>query len=507
MEILNIFYDNNKITIKLDGVKANESFDIFLMERFELGIWDYHKNSFPFVKINENEYEFDLLDILPKIRTCQDVVMDIKTSFGFIKTKLEPNQISSISKTTSTSYGKLKFEPYKNGSSGISIKIRLSPIKFNLKFISETKNNLIFYVSSSSIKYYLVRKNKSYENSFDQKIPLKVSNNNIKINKQLFFDKVTSKEETWLIVSLNDEQVCYASFIGFIDYQTKIKNLDIILTSVKTDLSIKVYKNVNDSYDKIKICVIGSCFTRLAFRSLDYYNKDYKDLYTVPYTVFHMSIPSIVSNKIDYNKNDLVGKKQKDLNIYGKDNFDKNIFENLKNINPDYIIIDNYSSITNDLIETNTGSYIDNNYYLKNTEAIKKLKTKKIYKNTSDDFFNIFKNSIKTFKQKIQDILPLNKIILVRCEPAIKKFENGVIKDWENSQIIKMRKYLLNKFDSYFISQMENINVIDLRDQNKYFSDISPISEFQPNHLNSIFYQDLLNCINKVILVDKLKKS
>lgn len=502
MEIIDIFIEDNTLKIKLSD---NSEKDEKLLERFEIGIWDYHKKSYQFEYDKDGVLNFNLSDLSKHIRTNQTIVFDIKNNNGFIKTNLEPKIIESKTKSIQTPFGKLKCEFYKNASSGISIKITLSAIKFNISFKQETKNYLIFTVSNSSAKYYLARKNKLYSNSNNAQIPLKMEENNLFINKKTFVNSMIESEETWSIVSINNEQVFKLNMIGNINLLTKESFVDIKITTNKNELIINTAKNYDDSYDRIKVCVIGSCFTRLTFRSVDFYNKDYKSIYEIPLTCFHMSIPSIVSKQIQYNPKDLVGLKQKDLNAYGKDNFEKNLFERLNQINPDYIIIDNYSSITNNLIETAEGSFIDENYYLKDTPALKNINVKNIYKNTSDEFFEIYKKAVKIFKKKIQSIVPLEKVILVRAEPATRKFENGVFEDWQNSQLIKIRKFLWNKFDNFFISEMTGIKVLDMRNQEKYYSEPSPISEFQSNHLNSIFYKDMLDEINKIILIDKLK--
>ena len=505
MNIENIIIDNIKFKIVVSNDESNSNQQLFLFERFEIGIWDYHKNKYQFSRINDNEYEFDFNIFLEKIRTCQTIVFDIKNEKGFIKTNLKPENISSKSTIYSTSFGKLKCEFYKNGSSGISVKLRLSPTKFTLKFLEETKSNLIFHVSSSLIKYYLVRKNKSYENSFNKNIPLKVVDNKIKIDKKYFLNNSIDKEETWLIVSLDGERVCYANYIGSINYKTQIKHICISLISQKTDLFIKTTQNIDNSYKKIKICIIGSCFSRLAFRSEDCYNDYYKLIYETPLTFFHISLATMTSPSIPYKLENLVGTKQKELNIYGKDFFEKNIFTKIADYKPEYIIFDNYPNFADDLIETSSKEYINNNYFLRDTPAIKNLETKNIYKNTSDEYFNIFKHSVIKFKDEIQKIIPLENLILIRSEPSFKKMVNNVLIDWENSQIIKLRKYLFNKFDSYFISQMDNIKVIDMRDPVKYYSENIPYESFSSNHLNSVYYKDLLTKINQLILIDKIK--
>ena len=55
----------------------------------------------------------------------------------------------------------------------------------------------------------------------------------------------------------------------------------------------------------LKIIVIGSCCSRSIFRSLPYFNPNYKDFFRVAYTSFHNSLISIMSRPImgyDYDK-------------------------------------------------------------------------------------------------------------------------------------------------------------------------------------------------------------
>lgn len=291
------------------------------------------------------------------------------------------------------------------------------------------------------------------------------------------------------------------------------KNASGCLSLTVKNLSIhKASDNINQkqkdvSRQKIKLAVIGSCFSRQAFRSDKIYNPDYKKFYEVGLTFYHMSIPSMVSDPIEFDEKDFVNSEnQKDLLKYGFDSFKKDCFDKIKDYNPDYVIIENYPSITNNLYEIDGAKYIDNNYYLKNTDAIKKIKNKRLISNCSKEFFEIFKKSVDKFKQKIESVIDLSKVILIRSQPALKKKEGDKTSDWDSQQVILMRRYLWNKFDNYFVSNVPRIKIIDLRDE-KYISEKIEGMAFQSNHLSQQYYKDEFNEFNKIVLYDLINKK
>lgn len=88
-------------------------------------------------------------------------------------------------------------------------------------------------------------------------------------------------------------------------------------------------------HDAVKVAVLGSCFSRNPFNSTSYFNPSYKKNYSCVLTQFHSSIVSMVSTprEIDIDKMD-------DVTAYNKyfiqNDFEKNFFDQVSELKPDY---------------------------------------------------------------------------------------------------------------------------------------------------------------------------
>ena len=285
---------------------------------------------------------------------------------------------------------------------------------------------------------------------------------------------------------------------------------DAVLARVRASyggsVTVDTYENANKSQRKIKVAVIGTCFARQAFNSKNFFNPDYKRFYDCGLTAYHFSIPSMLSEPMSVDKNKLKGEFQSDLDAHGESHFKKVFIDKLCGYAPDYLIVENYVHISAALLAIEGGSYIDENYYLVDTPAFKELKVTERIRAESEKHFEIYKVALRSFKEKIAGIISEERLILVRTHPALKKLEDGEIKIWESSQVIKYRRHMWERYDSYFISLFPRARVIDMRDE-KYISVKSDHLKFAPSHFGSEYYKDLLNHFNKITLQDLLKSG
>lgn len=505
-----------KITVTLSET-VEQGYELVLLERCRSDIWSSHRRSYVFENAGDCSFAVDVNKILKTdIQFDELVVFDVKLKdcetgrLVSVKTDLSAAEILKKKTTTFSIYGRSVWEFYKNNSGAVSLRLKLlTDKKVFARFNVNTDSFLEFYIESydDKAKYYLARQSDGSQNNFDAKVPLTSKSDGVFVlNKKDLLAHVKKGGEVWRLIEVLNKRIITISY-GEIDHEAEHELNDVFSLEFLTEkekLKCIINEKNDESYVKIRIWVIGSCYSRLIFRSLDFYNKDYKKLYDPITTVYHMSIPSIVSEKIPYNEEDFVGSHQKDLDHYAKDNFEKDIFDRLREEKPDYVIMDNYGSFTNSLIETDEGQFIDSNFYLSDCEAFLKINVKSVYENVSDAFFNIYKDSVELFREKIAEIMPLDRIILIRANPSLKKCENGTLTDWQDSQVIKTRRYLWNKFDNFFIETMPEVRIVDLRND-KYVSEKSPVQQFQSNHLNSAFYQDAFAKINEIVLLDKIK--
>ena len=491
---------------------------LVLLERCRPGIWVDHRRRYSFEKQEGKSYAVDLNQILEKdIHYNELVVLDIKTKnsedgkLSSVKSAMSEEKFSERKTATFRVDGKSVWEFYKNNSDAVSLKLKLyNSRKLFTQFKLNTESSIVFAIEKfeSEAQYYFARQSGESIYDFDAKIPLvSKQNGTFVLNKKDLLSQIKKEGENWYLIEEANNRITILSCANI--YETlqdinEVYSLEFLIENGKLKCVVKEKTNL---CEKINIWVIGSCYSRLVFRSLDFYNKDYKRIYNPITTIYHTSIPSMISDKIPYDEECLVGSHQQELNRYAKDNFDKGIFEKLAKEKPDYIIMDNYSSFANDLIETDSGAYIDKNFYLSDCKALQEINVKNVYSNVSDEFFDIYKDSLKIFREKLEKIMPLSNVILIRANPALQKSENGVLTDWPEAQTIKARRYYWNRIDNYFIANMPGIKVIDLRNDDKYFSENSPIQQFQSNHLNSVFYQDAFARITEAILLDKIRNN
>ena len=86
------------------------------------------------------------------------------------------------------------------------------------------------------------------------------------------------------------------------------------------------------------------------------------------------------------------------------------------------------------------------------------------------------------------------------------KNDNGAILEWESSQEIKYRRYMWERYDSFFVSLFPESRVIDMRNE-KYISERSPHFKFAPSHFGNNYYKDIMTQFNKLVLQDLIKNG
>lgn len=284
-----------------------------------------------------------------------------------------------------------------------------------------------------------------------------------------------------------------------------------------TNFSIKPYKtkiNTLALYIKkfieqcatnpIKIAVLGSCYSRSAFVSLQYFNPHYKEKYKIVYTQFHSSIPSIMSNPIKYEEayfsNCVDAHKE-----FVKCDFEKTLFENLRISNPDYLIIDLYADAVRDLIAFDDNHIITGSFILKDSNYLPSIvnKARIISHESKEEFLRYWIPAVDKFISKILKYIPENRIILQKARMIDKYYsKNKEVKIFENDlYLVKRSNYYFEIMEKYILSKMPNMKVIDLSKFN-YIGDEKFPYGYSTNHYESKYYKELIKQLDNIVICD-----
>ena len=94
------------------------------------------------------------------------------------------------------------------------------------------------------------------------------------------------------------------------DLENKLKNINTKINFSSENKEIEIFENNKNELvlkvkertsNKIRIAVLGSCYSRNMFNSGEYFNPNYKDIYDVVFTQFHSSVISAVSSPVNLN--------------------------------------------------------------------------------------------------------------------------------------------------------------------------------------------------------------
>lgn len=314
-----------------------------------------------------------------------------------------------------------------------------------------------------------------------------------------------SSDTEALNYSLSDSLLEYA-VIGDFEFIFKesngylvmvVENKSDIICNEKIDLS-KRYCSVNNRFEKIKIknnpvklCVIGSCFSRSVFRSDKFFNPGYKSFFTVPLTFFHNSIISLMSNSLedkDYLQvTDLLNNK---AYAYIEVEFLKNIKEQVGSSSIEYIIIDNYSDVALEAIEMDDSSILTYNRYFSESIYKRKFSGKEILVPGERKHLEKYREALKKFYLLLQELNLDKRVVLIGGRLSIFKTQSQL---WDSKMDwIKRTNRNWDTYDQIFLEEIPSAQYIDMRSTH-WISDInSPImGGASPSHYQSGFYKEL----------------
>jgi len=245
---------------------------------------------------------------------------------------------------------------------------------------------------------------------------------------------------------------------------------------------------------KTTVAILGSCVTRDIFISKT--NPKYKKKFELVLFQNHTTLLSLLSPKIEYDIKDFSNLNWRNLKMI-KDELDKNFLTNLKEIQPNILVMDFFSDAFFDTIK-------DKNSYL-TVNTWKTTKTRH-YENISS-LNKPFKPTIEIQKQLIIQLsdflkseLP-NTIVILNKTKTVKEFKN------ENGKIFLFKKQNdINKewkiIDELFIKIVQPFVI---NDKHNYIGDLNHVWGLSNVHYEKEYYINSLKEIKKIL--KKKKKT
>ncbi|RIL50284.1 hypothetical protein BUY93_07735 [Mammaliicoccus fleurettii] len=270
-------------------------------------------------------------------------------------------------------------------------------------------------------------------------------------------------------------------------------------------LSIYIKKKTKKvSENATKIAVLGTCFSRNAFNTSDYFNPEYKALTECVYTQFHSTIESIIC---DIKAPKPLVDAYRNHNEFKHINTDltKSFFEELKESGAEYIIIDLYPDATLNQLTLENGAIITYNYLINENvnlgRYVKGWGDEKFSNEAA--FISRWLNNLNIFMDKLTQIIPEHKIILNRGRLSKYYYEDNAVKQFGTIHLINRNNYYWELLDNLFIQHYPNINVVDITDK-PYKSDKNYPFGFSYSHYESDYYKTFYSEIIKILYKNKL---
>ena len=294
-------------------------------------------------------------------------------------------------------------------------------------------------------------------------------------------------------------RVCMMGNPFFVDNYKDYVDLKYILyhSSYLSLLSEKIEINTEgiskNRIPRISLALLGSCFSRVCMMGNPFFVDNYKDYVDLKYILYHSSYLSLLSEKIEINTEGIRTKNvsnQRSFETWADIEFKKTFFDDIKKIHPDYIIIDNFADANYDVVQTQEGQFFTLNYFIKDTDLPDQFGEKTILKLDSEIKLTLLKESIELFFHKLKEIIPEERIILVKGRMSEYRRFNGSIIKWNNYADIQKKNKIWDYVDSLVQNECRNIKIIDMTHTNYVSSDRFPLGN-SPSHYEEQYYQEL----------------
>ncbi|WP_053597742.1 DUF6270 domain-containing protein [Bacillus sp. FJAT-18017] len=260
----------------------------------------------------------------------------------------------------------------------------------------------------------------------------------------------------------------------------------------------------------VNVAVMGSCVTRDNFNSK--FNPYYKDIYDCVLTQNQTSLISLMSKPTMFKEEYVEGMgKYEAWNV--RSDLNKEFLEQMKELQPDYCILDFFGDIHFGVLELEDGRYITNNrwmlwktsYYkdLKETDKMIELKIEK----DTERYLKLWKEHADRFFAFMKSEVPNCGIIVHKARNAETYITDCVRKPLSTSgkvmnMDVKRMNELWDELDDYIVEKY-GVHTIDLRHRDLASFTEHPWGPFYV-HYTMDYYPEFLDRLNKIVLFDRV---
>lgn len=265
--------------------------------------------------------------------------------------------------------------------------------------------------------------------------------------------------------------------------------------------ALSIYLKQSPKNTVNKVAVLGTCFSRNALNTNNYFNPEYKMYLECVLTQFHSRLDSLNSEKAPCELINQFSNHNEFSHIYR--DMAKTFFEDLEASNAQFLIIDLYADALLKSLVLNNGSKITFNYLIKENNKLGEFVENwdQYQFITEEELLDNWTKSLHEFMEKVTKIIPESNIILNRGRLAEKFYENGELKEFKTISLIRRNNYIWEKLDNIFYMNYPNIQVIDLTEEDLYSSKKHPFG-FSFSHYESEYYKKYFSeLIKKMFLI------
>jgi hypothetical protein len=280
-----------------------------------------------------------------------------------------------------------------------------------------------------------------------------------------------------------------------------------LYSTLSNSLALSIKKELQKTAgQKLKIGIFGSCFSRVAFTSTEFFNPDYKRKYQVVLNQWHTSIPSIMSKSVEFDETYFDHFTVGEANKVRRD-FEKPFFQELSEIKPDYLLMDLYADATLDLLVIGEDQIITGSEQVKKSHRFLnsiKGQTKVITHKDINEFMKYWKPAAHRFVNELKKHYPEERVIFQKARMNSKYYDlKKNIRSYSNTlqELIKMTNYYYAIMEREILSLMPKARVIDINSYG-YLGDQKFPFGHSSNHYETAYYREQLSQLDNIVIQD-----
>ncbi|MCE5038812.1 DUF6270 domain-containing protein [Staphylococcus auricularis] len=313
-----------------------------------------------------------------------------------------------------------------------------------------------------------------------------------------------------LLVGETEEEAAYVSLAEDVSFtQAKVQLTPHIQGTMYVNgrgaLSLYLRSKTKTADDSAtRIAVLGTCFSRNALNSSDYFNPQYKRYIDCVYTQFHSTLESCI-NETEAPAQLLDLYKENPDYQYIETDMKHLFFDQLADKAPDYLIIDLYADAMVRTIELTNGAHITYNYMIKEEQRLGDYVQdwrRDCYKD-EQTFMSRWVPILDAFMARLSNIIPLDHVILNRGRLSEQYYDDdGTIRNFGSIDQARRSNYYWEKLDNILLTRYPEVKVLDLTHL-PYHSDKNYPFGFSYSHYESKYYQTYFDELIKLLYLAK----